>query len=116
MKTSIDGYIILLKKLKKYLQNYIKNKKFSPMRIIVDNQTITNKIFYNYFLRLKSKRNLKNSFLSYSFRHTFDSKMLLNGNDIYTVSKLLPYTFVKITEKIYVRHNINNLKVNSFLC
>lgn len=45
-------------------------------------------------------------------RNNFAKRFLMQGRDIYTLSKILGHSSVKVTEEAYLDLNENDLKVN----
>ena len=70
-------------------------KKFSKTTI---NDYIWNiKVFYNYL---------------YENKNNFTKRFLMNGGDIYTLSRILGHSSVKVTEQAYLDLDKNDLRVN----
>jgi len=62
------------------------------------------------FRRLVRKINLPEGFSLHSLRSTFGSTLINKGVDIYTVSKLLGHSSVKVTEKHYLALDPEHVK------
>ena len=69
------------------------------------------RVFRRTLLRLRLKEIQRGEKSFYTLRHTYASHLLMNGVDIFTVSKLLGHSSVTVTERHYAHLIMDRVKL-----
>lgn len=105
-KTKKPRYVYFSKLTEEDLYNYFKVSNTEAIGDSLFNFTYSKVIIF--FKKLKNKLNI-NKMTVHMFRHTYATKLLRTGLDIFAVSLLLGHASIKTTQK-YLHYNNDDLK------